>query len=376
MPNKHRTAKLKTKLLISGKLNNKANVQETLRLIESKNRLETEDIDFDFEKGNHGLEKIEDDDDCNRAINKSKIQKPYEKKHGKRKPSKADAEPETKKPKTVETTHKTPSLLPTKSKKNKYFFLSHPELLKKSKEVIGEENLKNFVIDEEIIKTAEVKLKKKKSLKKVQEKKEKKIDKKEKIKKRLQGNNVWVIEECSSSDEAEVKHELGQENLTLDLIDTHQSFEIEKIVERLEDGTLVETFRPKIVKVSEKDEQKEDDKDDDQEDEEEDGDELGEESEEELNEEETEETSENKAIKQNSEQPKVESKRDERMEKLNASRFRYINELLYTQPSDKSLEYFENDQDAFKAYHDGFQTQVKKWPMNPIEKIIKEIKKG
>ena len=34
-----------------------------------------------------------------------------------------------------------------------------------------------------------------------------------------------------------------------------------------------------------------------------------------------------------------------------------------------------SDQDAFRAYHDGFQQQVTKWPLNPLDVIIDYIKK-
>lgn len=33
-----------------------------------------------------------------------------------------------------------------------------------------------------------------------------------------------------------------------------------------------------------------------------------------------------------------------------------------------------SDNDAFKAYHQGFQTQTQKWPTNPLDVIIKSIK--
>ena len=47
--------------------------------------------------------------------------------------------------------------------------------------------------------------------------------------------------------------------------------------------------------------------------------------------------------------------------KLKASRFRYLNELLYTQEGKKSLQMFEDDPDAFHTYHEGYADQVNKW---------------
>lgn len=62
------------------------------------------------------------------------------------------------------------------------------------------------------------------------------------------------------------------------------------------------------------------------------------------------------------------------MEQLNSARFRYINEQLYTQTGQEAQEMFEEDEEAFKVYHQGFQTQVTKWPANPVDLFIKDIK--
>ncbi|GAB1609477.1 ribosomal RNA-processing protein 8-like [Argonauta hians] len=61
-------------------------------------------------------------------------------------------------------------------------------------------------------------------------------------------------------------------------------------------------------------------------------------------------------------------------EKLNSARFRYLNEKLYTETGQKSYIYFQSDKEAFKIYHSGFQSQVKKWPVNPLEKIIDYVR--
>lgn len=66
---------------------------------------------------------------------------------------------------------------------------------------------------------------------------------------------------------------------------------------------------------------------------------------------------------------------DKLRESLKGSRFRYINELLYTQSSDEAKRIFEEDQTAFSAYHEGFRRQISQWPLNPLDRIIKQIKK-
>lgn len=68
------------------------------------------------------------------------------------------------------------------------------------------------------------------------------------------------------------------------------------------------------------------------------------------------------------------SLRERMMAKLKSSRFRYLNEQLYVSPGNEAKSLFESDPDAFKAYHDGFRQQVEKWPVNPVDVIIKSIK--
>ena len=60
--------------------------------------------------------------------------------------------------------------------------------------------------------------------------------------------------------------------------------------------------------------------------------------------------------------------------KLNAARFRYLNEQLYTTTGSEAFQMFKNDKEAFQVYHDGFQGQVEKWPVNPVDIIIADIK--
>lgn len=71
------------------------------------------------------------------------------------------------------------------------------------------------------------------------------------------------------------------------------------------------------------------------------------------------------------------SKQIEKLQqKLNAAKFRYLNEKLYTESGDKSFSYFQSDPQAFQIYHEGFQDQVKKWPLNPLDKIIAYVRQS
>lgn len=71
----------------------------------------------------------------------------------------------------------------------------------------------------------------------------------------------------------------------------------------------------------------------------------------------------------------VVSLRQKMMEKLKAARFRFLNEQIYTANSKAAQKIFQSDPEAFKAYHEGYQQQVKNWPLNPLDYIIRSIKK-
>lgn len=60
---------------------------------------------------------------------------------------------------------------------------------------------------------------------------------------------------------------------------------------------------------------------------------------------------------------------------LNTSKFRMLNEMLYTSYSNDALHYFNKNSNDFKIYHEGFSNQAKKWPVNPNNVLIKELKK-
>lgn len=43
--------------------------------------------------------------------------------------------------------------------------------------------------------------------------------------------------------------------------------------------------------------------------------------------------------------------------------------------SEKSLEMFQKEPSLFTDYHEGYRQQVEKWPKNPLDIFIKELKK-
>ncbi|KAL4875301.1 methyltransferase-domain-containing protein [Aspergillus karnatakaensis] len=62
-------------------------------------------------------------------------------------------------------------------------------------------------------------------------------------------------------------------------------------------------------------------------------------------------------------------------QKLISSRFRHLNETLYTTPSEKALELFTTSPELFEEYHAGFSRQVKEsWPSNPVDGYITAIR--
>ncbi|XP_037123819.1 ribosomal RNA-processing protein 8 isoform X3 [Syngnathus acus] len=65
-----------------------------------------------------------------------------------------------------------------------------------------------------------------------------------------------------------------------------------------------------------------------------------------------------------------------RMEqRLEAARFRHINQLLYCSSSGEAKRMFQQDPPAFGIYHRGFAEQVRRWPANPVDAIIDYIQR-
>ncbi len=72
--------------------------------------------------------------------------------------------------------------------------------------------------------------------------------------------------------------------------------------------------------------------------------------------------------------PTVKKDESEKLKaKLSGSRFRYLNQILYESDSKSALSYFQEHQDDFLRYHEGFQEQTKKWPTNPVDIFIKDL---
>ncbi|CAG9764618.1 unnamed protein product [Ceutorhynchus assimilis] len=67
--------------------------------------------------------------------------------------------------------------------------------------------------------------------------------------------------------------------------------------------------------------------------------------------------------------------RQKMMGKLKAARFRFLNEQIYSTTGQETEKIFRRDPEAFKAYHEGYKQQVRKWPLNPVDKIIKSLNK-
>lgn len=62
------------------------------------------------------------------------------------------------------------------------------------------------------------------------------------------------------------------------------------------------------------------------------------------------------------------------MAKLSGSRFRWINEQLYTITSEDALTLIKEQPSLFDEYHEGFRSQVQSWPENPVNVFVDQIK--
>lgn len=85
--------------------------------------------------------------------------------------------------------------------------------------------------------------------------------------------------------------------------------------------------------------------------------------------EEEEEVSEPKPLKKN-----LTPLQQKMMAKLTGSRFRWINEQLYTISSQDALKLVKEQPEVFDEYHDGFRSQVQAWPENPVNVFVDQIR--
>ncbi|KAJ1630029.1 methyltransferase-domain-containing protein [Pavlovales sp. CCMP2436] len=56
--------------------------------------------------------------------------------------------------------------------------------------------------------------------------------------------------------------------------------------------------------------------------------------------------------------------------KLQGARFRQLNEQLYTTNSSSAFKMLKSEPELFKAYHQGFREQVRRWPQNPLDGLV------
>jgi hypothetical protein len=61
--------------------------------------------------------------------------------------------------------------------------------------------------------------------------------------------------------------------------------------------------------------------------------------------------------------------------RLSGSRFRLLNEELYTTTSKSAFERFSENPALYDQYHEGFRHQVEQWPVNPLDTIVSSLKK-
>ncbi|KAK7339607.1 hypothetical protein VNO77_20285 [Canavalia gladiata] len=61
--------------------------------------------------------------------------------------------------------------------------------------------------------------------------------------------------------------------------------------------------------------------------------------------------------------------------RLSGGHFRMINEKLYTCSGKEALDYFQEEPSLFNVYHAGYRTQMLNWPEQPVNVVIKWLKK-
>ena len=61
-------------------------------------------------------------------------------------------------------------------------------------------------------------------------------------------------------------------------------------------------------------------------------------------------------------------------QQLEGSKFRLINEKLYTTTSSQAKDFFKHNPQYFDTMHNGFQLQATTWPVVPVDEVIKYIK--
>ena len=62
-------------------------------------------------------------------------------------------------------------------------------------------------------------------------------------------------------------------------------------------------------------------------------------------------------------------------QKLQGSKFRWLNEQLYTSTSQSSCCLMERNPEYFDQYHAGYREQTKSWPVRPVDRAIQWLKR-
>ncbi|KAM8815851.1 ribosomal RNA-processing protein 8 [Rhynchonycteris naso] len=88
----------------------------------------------------------------------------------------------------------------------------------------------------------------------------------------------------------------------------------------------------------------------------------------------TEETEVPPAPTQESHEARAGALRARMTRRLDGAQFRYLNEQLYSGPSSAAQRLFQEDPEAFLLYHRGFQSQIKKWPLQPVDRIARDLR--
>jgi ribosomal RNA-processing protein 8 len=61
-------------------------------------------------------------------------------------------------------------------------------------------------------------------------------------------------------------------------------------------------------------------------------------------------------------------------DRLSGSRFRILNEELYTTASSSAFQRFSSTPELYHQYHEGFRYQVGRWPVNPVDVIVRNLR--
>lgn len=85
----------------------------------------------------------------------------------------------------------------------------------------------------------------------------------------------------------------------------------------------------------------------------------------------------NKKIRHSEEEKHIKQKRPSQAlsdkQRIEGSKFRILNEKLYTSTSEKAKQLFNQHPDYFDVMHKGFATQATTWPIVPVDETIKWI---